>query len=101
IVSTTFRANPAFGERVAGDAFTCNTNAQVSCDQGTNTTFRFRLRPVDMATIVATARGIDSALSADIADYALDNYSFNTRVFGDAEIGLRINAIRIETFMRD
>lgn len=101
IVSTTFRANPAFRERVAGDAFTCNTNSSVSCDQGNNTYFRFRLRPVDVATVVATARGIDPALSPDIADYALDNFSFNVRVFGNAEMGLRINAIRVETFMRD
>ena len=101
LVSTTFRANPAFGERVAGDTFTCNTNAFVDCAQGSNTYFRFRLRPVDVASVVATARNIDPTLSPDIADYALDNFSFNTRVFGDAEIGLRINTLRLETFMRE
>ena len=97
IVSTLFRKDPAFGVRVSGDTFTCNTdNLESGCPGGL---FRFRLRPIDIANVVERARKIDPYLSSDIADYALDNFSFNSEVSGDAEIGLTLSGYELKIFM--
>ncbi len=102
IVSTLFKNDPAFGVRLAGDTFMCNTdNLEYGCEQGNNTYFRFRLRPTDVAEVVARARKLDPRLSANIADYTIDNFSFNTEVSGDAEIGLTLANYKMEIFMRD
>lgn len=102
IVSTLFRKDPAFGVRIAGDTFLCNTdNLESGCPQGNNAFFRFRLRPVDIAAVVARARKLDPGLSASIADYAIDNFSFNNEVSGDAEIGLSLYSYTLQIYMRD
>ncbi len=92
IVSTSFRANPGFGERISGDTFFCSATATShQCNQGASH-FAFRLRRADIAFVIAKARTLDATLSADIADYAIDNFSFNNEVLNNAEIGLRLGA---------
>ena len=45
IISTLFRSDPAFGVRLAGNSFLCNTDSLLSgCLQDGNSYFRFRLR---------------------------------------------------------
>lgn len=102
IISTLFRQDPAFGVRVSGDSFTCNTdNTELGCEQGINRVFRFRLRPADIVSVISRARELDPDLSANIADYAIDNFSFNTEVSGDAKIGLSLYGYKLEVYMRD
>lgn len=100
IISTTFRADPAFGVRLAGNTFICNTNGPDSlCDQKDNTFFKFRLRPADIASVVERASKLDPAISRNIADYAIDNFSFNTEVSGDAEIGLNLRQYTLQIYV--
>ena len=92
IVSTSFRAHPSFGERISGDSFFCTATASsYQCDQDASG-FAFRLRPTDIAYVIAKARTLDPSLSPDIADYAIDNFSFNNEVLNNAELGLRLGA---------
>ncbi|MEQ1516967.1 MAG: hypothetical protein ABL931_10820 [Usitatibacteraceae bacterium] len=91
IVSTSFRANPSFGERIRGESFFCAASSTAhACDAG-DPNFAFRLRPSDIAFIIAKARKLDSSLSPNIGDYAIDNFSFNNEVYKNAEIGLSLS----------
>lgn len=98
IVSTSFRANPGFGERIYGNSFFCSATASIhQCDQpSTGSSFAFRLRPADIAYVIAKARKLDQTLSPNIADYAIDNFSFNNEVFGNAELGVGLSSYRLE-----
>lgn len=100
IVSTVFRENPGFGVPVAGTAFSCNTFNSADVCPPTETLFRFRLRRQDIAFVIAKARALDPALSADIADYAIDNFSFNNEVQGNAQVGLRLTNYTLSIFAR-
>ena len=101
IVSTIFRDNPGFGVRLVGNAFWCNTaNNTGSCPQ-TATLFAFRLRRQDIAFVIAKARTLDPVLSADIADYAIDNFSFNNEVSPpDGQVGLTLTNYTLSIFNR-
>lgn len=100
IISTIFRDNPGFGVRLAGNGFWCNTaNNAGSCPQ-TETLFSFRLRKQDIAFVIARARTLDPALSADIADYAIDNFSFNNEVSPDGQVGLTLTNYTLSIFNR-
>ena len=46
------------------------------------------------------ARTVDGALSANPADYLLDNYHFNNEVYGDGEIGMNLGGFRLEIVRR-
>lgn len=100
IVSTVFRDNPGFGVRLSGSAFACNTlNDPGACPQAQGL-YRFRLRRQDIAFVVAKARALDPALSPEIADYAIDNFSFNNEVNGDAQVGLTLTSYTLSIFDR-
>jgi len=49
---------------------------------------------------VNAARTVDSALSADPADYLVDNFHFNNEVFGDGEIGLNLDSYTLALLRR-
>jgi len=91
IVSTVFRDNPGFGIRLAGNALVCDSTSPATACPATPTSFRFRLRPQDIAFVIARARTLDPLLSPNSADYAIDNFSFNNEVNGEAEVGLTLN----------
>lgn len=100
IVSTVFRSNPAYGIRITGQAFVCNTGeSDTTCNAG-NSQFRFRMRPEDFRVVLAKARTLDPLLSADLADYAIDNFSFNNEVSGDAQIGVMLRNYTLSVFSR-
>ena len=100
IISTIFRDNPGFGVKLSGNAFWCNTlNNTGSCPQ-TATQFAFRLRRQDIAFVIAKVRTLDPALSADIADYAIDNFSFNNEVSADGHVGLMLTNYTLSIFNR-
>ena len=100
IVSTIFRNNPGFGVRLAGNAFWCNTANNTGACPPTATLFAFRLRKQDIAFVLAKARTLDSALSPDIADYAIDNFSFNNEVSADGQLGLTLTNYTLSIFNR-
>lgn len=91
IVSTVFRDNPGFGVRIAGSALVCDSAGPATSCPADATSFRFRLRPQDIAFVIAKVRTLDPLLSANPADYAIDNFSFNNEVNGEAEVGLTLN----------
>ena len=84
----------------AGLAFTCNTNGEADvCNPG-NTAFRFRLRPDDMRLVLARARSFDPLISADLSDYAIDNFSFNNEVNDHAQIGVMLRSYTLSIYSR-
>ena len=96
IVSTSFRANPSFGERLSGESLFCAATAVSHlCNQPVFGSFAFRLRPADIAYIIAKARKLDPTLSPDMADYAIDNFSFNNEVLNSAELGVSLRNYRL------
>ena len=100
IVSTVFRDNPGFGVRLSGNSFWCNTlNNTGSCPL-TATLFAFHLRKQDVAFLISKARALDPVLSPDIADYAIDNFSFNNEVSADGKIGLTLTNYTLSIFNR-
>ncbi|MEP7157463.1 MAG: hypothetical protein ABI905_16905 [Betaproteobacteria bacterium] len=92
IVSTTFRANPAFGVNKSDAYANCLTSENMRCAGR----FAFVLRPTDMAFVVAKARKLDPRLSPAIADYAIDQFNFKNEVFGFADIGLNLDLFKLE-----
>ena len=80
--------------------FWCNTaNNTGSCPPAA-TLFAFRLRRQDIAFVLAKARTLDPTLSPDIADYAIDNFSFNNEVSEDGLIGLTLTNYTLSIFNR-
>ena len=99
IVSTSFRDNPSFGERVTGTSIFCTATATShQCDQPRNTSFKFRLRPADIAYVIAKARKLDPLLSPNIADYAIDNFSFNNELYGNAELAVGLSNYQLKIY---
>ena len=100
IVATIFRDNPGFGVKLAGNEFWCNTANNTGACPTATTQFGFRLRRQDIAFIIGKARTLDPALSADIADYAIDNFSFNNEVSPDGQVGVTLTNYTLSIFKR-
>lgn len=62
--------------------------------------FEFRIDRAEFQRILDAARTLDATLSADPADYLLDNFHFNNEVFGDGEIGLNLADFKVELVRR-
>lgn len=62
--------------------------------------FEFRMDRDEFQRVLDAARTLDPALSADPADYLLDNFHFNNEVFGDGEIGLNLADFKVELVRR-
>lgn len=97
IVSTTFRDNPSFGIRKSGGTIICDTDSTPCVGYGGH---RFRLRPEDISFIVNKARTLEPLLSPTIADYAIDNFSFNSEVSGLAEVGISLSNYTLSVIPR-
>ncbi|MBL8519457.1 MAG: hypothetical protein JNK75_02190, partial [Betaproteobacteria bacterium] len=50
------------------------------------------------AYVVAKARRLNPALSPNIADYAIDNFSFNNEIGVGAELGLNLSSLQLMIF---
>jgi hypothetical protein len=97
IVGTMFRADPAFGKRITGDALACHADASSGdCGVSGPQSYHFRIRRADFPVILARARALDPALSTDPADYFLANFHFNNEIYGNAELGLTLSGYRLE-----
>jgi hypothetical protein len=95
IVSTVFRDQPLFGTRLQGTFIACQADAVGGACDASGIDFSFRIDADDFAKVLALARGVNPALSANPADYAVENLQFRNETFRDAEIGLVVNAVRL------
>jgi hypothetical protein len=95
IVATSFRVNPSFGQRIQGESFFCSASAVSHVCNQSLPLFAFRLRPADIEYVIAKARKLDVNLSPNIADYAIDNFSFNNEVLNNAELGLTLREYKL------
>ena len=57
---------------------------------GTGGSFEFRIGLAEFQRVLEAARTLQPQLSANPADYLLDNFHFNNEVVNDGEIGLRL-----------
>jgi hypothetical protein len=58
------------------------------------------MRPEDFRAVLAKARTLDPNLSPDLADFAIDNFSFNNEVGDSGEIGLILRNYTLSIFAR-
>ena len=87
-VSTVFRANPLFGERMVGDFSPCPS-------QSCGGSYTFRLHRPDFDKVIAIARQVNPALSTNPDDYILVNYRFRLGVYGNAELGAMVSGVSL------
>ncbi|MGE5097031.1 MAG: hypothetical protein ACM3SO_18000 [Betaproteobacteria bacterium] len=95
IVSTVFRADPAFGARLAGDFVPCD--AQSACIASFSR-YQFRMGSADFANAVERARTIDPALSTDPADYFVAQFRVHNEIFGQAELGAALGSVVLDVY---
>jgi hypothetical protein len=91
IVSTFFRDAPAFGRRLAGDWVACGGCAPES-------SFGFAINRAEFAQAIARARSLEPELSTDPADYLVASFRFKNEAYGDAEIGVTLGPIALESY---
>lgn len=101
IVSTMFRDNPAFG-KTTGQSFYCaaDDNSHL-CETPASRSFSIDLSRADMAYVVAKARRLNPSLSPNVADYAIDNFSFNNEIGRGSELGLNLSNYALLVFDDD
>jgi hypothetical protein len=90
IVSTVFRADPLYGQRVSGDFMPCDADAVSGRCAGGGGKYDFMITRGDFARIVAAARGANPLLSPDVADYLVVNFSFRVQSYLGGEAGLAV-----------
>ncbi len=101
IVSTMFRDNPAFG-KTSGQSFYCEANATSHrCESPVSKWFSIDLSRADIAYVIAKARRLNPALSPNVADYAIDNFSFNNEIGAGSELGLNLSNFSLAVFDDD
>ena len=93
IVSTVFRADPAFGTRIEGDFATCNPDAP--CTSGYRA-LRFGLDDVEFGKALERARTIDPTLSPDVSNYFVGQLRMQNEASGDAELGAAVSALFLQ-----
>ena len=101
IVGTSFGPNASYGRSLGASVLPLpgqyDEPNQTLANHGR---FEFRMARADFAKVLADARKLDTAVSADPADYLLDNFHFNNEVFNDGEIGLWLNGYTVQLLRR-
>lgn len=93
IVVTAFRDSP-YGRNYA--ARVMDTPAPFDWPgRGAGGYFEFHVNTVEFQRIVAAARTIEPRLSTNLADYAVDDFHFNSEIAGDGEIGENFSYISV------
>jgi hypothetical protein len=95
IVSTVFRADPAFGASHGAQFVACD--GQSSCTSS-RSDFEFRMTDADFAKALQRARTLDPALSADTADYFVAQFRMQNEIYGDAEIGASVDRFSMQLY---
>lgn len=90
IVGTTFRNDSPFMRNFGTWTFPTPSGFVPENPWGRGGQFEYRVDRAEMRRAVDAARVFDPALSADPADYLVDNFHFTNEVVGDGEIGMNI-----------
>jgi hypothetical protein len=93
IVSTYFNNSPSFGRRIAGEFIACE-----GCATQSPSFFKFAINRAEFSQVIARARGLEPALSTDPADYLIASLRFKNEVYRDAEIGVSLSGLSVESF---
>ena len=90
----------AFGRSLGAGAMHTPAPFASEFAQGTAGHFEFRFDRAEFARILAAARTLERALSANPADYTFDDYHFNNEIAGDGEIGLALGSMGLKLLRR-
>jgi hypothetical protein len=100
IVGTTFRDGSPYLRNFDSWTFATPSGFVAENVWGRGGKFEYRMDRGEFQRVLDAARTIDGALSADPADYMLDNFHFNNEVYGDGEIGMNLTGFRLELVRR-
>jgi len=95
-VSTVFRADPLFGQTIAGRFTPCTGSDDLVCNPGMP--YKFRLDLPDFENLLARARAIDPRLSADSAGYFVGQVKIVNEIYRDADLGLAALGVGIDVY---
>ncbi|APV49485.1 hypothetical protein BWI17_07190 [Betaproteobacteria bacterium GR16-43] len=96
IVATSFRAQSPYGRNVNGVTVHMPANYQPLAPY--LAPYQWRVNRAEFLAMVASARGLDPALSTDPADYAVGSFGVRTQMSGPGEIGLFVYGINLSLF---
>jgi uncharacterized protein DUF5648 len=99
IVGTTLREGSPY-LRNLGLTSRFTPSGFAASDAGAGGDFEFRMDRAHFQRVLDDARTLDAALSANPADYLIDNFHFNNEVGGEGEIGLTLHAYRLRLLRR-
>jgi hypothetical protein len=88
IVSTVFRADPAFGESLNGGFVRCS--GFDGCAAAAGRQFGFRLSAEAFATALARARAVDPQLSPRPGDYRVASFECRIEAYGAVDVALTL-----------
>lgn len=97
IVSTSFRAQPAFGRRLSGQFTRCVPEVDAPC-LPTGSSFRFVLGKADFQRALAMAHEVRPALSLDPTRYFLQAFRFQAETYLDASLSMRFGGMFVEVW---
>jgi hypothetical protein len=90
IVGTTPRAANSYGRSAGTGWARVPRTYSASTGPGERSQVDFRMDVGEFRSVLDAGRRVDARLSADPADYVLDNYHFNNEVVNDGEIALNL-----------
>ena len=96
IVSTSFRAQPLFGQRISGQYTRCVGTGKNDGCLAEARPFAFGLRRADFVQVLARARAVDPALSANPEDYFVANFAVHAETYLEARIALNVHRLALE-----
>ena len=96
IVGTEFRSSTPYGRSI-GSSTLSTPPGFVGAATGL---FDFRMAREDFQRVIDAARTVNPRLSADPADYLVDNFHFNNEVVGNAEIGAGLGQFSLRLVAR-
>jgi hypothetical protein len=99
IVQTAFRQSP-YGRNFGAGPFATPSPWVAPAPEGVGGHYEFRFNVEEFRRILAAARTLEPALSADPADYIFDDFHFNTEIGGDGEIGETLANIEVRVLIR-
>lgn len=102
IVGTVFGPNASYGRSLGAAAFATPSGFDMRFGYGpaNHGDFDLRLSRDEFGKVLASARTVDPSLSADPADYMVDNFHFRNEVAGDGELGAALQGFRVRLLRR-
>lgn len=100
IVGTTLRASSPYLRNFGSATLRFPTIFTSTEPFGTGGSFEFRVDRDEFQRVLDAARRLDPTLSAEPADYLLDNFHFNNEVYRDGDLGLNLGEFRLDLMRR-